>query len=41
MNNSTPFIKKRQLMRLTFGDYRTKMMEETKKMPKGIYLLFF
>jgi hypothetical protein len=36
MNNSTPFIKKRQLMRLTFGDYRTKMMEEIKKMPKGL-----
>ncbi|KAJ3662137.1 hypothetical protein Zmor_006496 [Zophobas morio] len=36
MSNSTPFIKKRQLMRLTFGDYRTKMTEESRKLSKGI-----
>ncbi|XP_044254075.1 UPF0488 protein CG14286 [Tribolium madens] len=36
MNNTTPFIKKRQLMRVTFGDYRAKMLEENKKMSKAI-----
>lgn len=35
MSNTTPFIKKRQLMRVTFGDYRTKMLEESRKLSKG------
>lgn len=31
MSNSTPIIKKRQIMRLSFGDYRAKMAQENKK----------
>lgn len=31
MNNNAPMVKKRQVMRLSFGDYRTKMVEEEKK----------
>ncbi|CAH1968872.1 unnamed protein product [Acanthoscelides obtectus] len=31
MNNSAPLIKKRQIMRLSFGDYRAKMALEEKK----------
>lgn len=37
MNNRTPLIKKRQLMRTTFGDYRTKMAEEERKYAKSTY----
>lgn len=35
-NNSQPIIKKRQIMNLTFGDYRSKMADEEKKLSKGI-----
>lgn len=38
MNNSAPLIKKRQLMRLTFGDYRAKMVEEERKFNRSKYL---
>lgn len=31
MNNATPFVKKRQLMRTHFGDYRAKMVKEGEK----------
>nr|CAH7757416.1 unnamed protein product [Callosobruchus chinensis] len=31
MNNSAPLIQKRQIMRLSFGDYRAKMAMEEKK----------
>lgn len=34
MNNNAPMVKKRQVMRLSFGDYRTKMVEEEKKAKK-------
>jgi hypothetical protein len=34
-NKNTPLIKKRQVMRSSFGDYRTKMAEEEKKLSKG------
>lgn len=32
MNNAAPIIKKRQVMRLAFGDYRAKMAAEEKKL---------
>lgn len=35
MSHSAPVIKKRQVMRLSFGDYRAKMAEEDKKITKG------
>ncbi|KAL3276181.1 hypothetical protein HHI36_020899 [Cryptolaemus montrouzieri] len=35
MNNSTSIVKKRQVMRLLFGDYRAKMAEEEKKLSKA------
>lgn len=31
MSTSAPIIKKRQVMRMTFGDYRAKMEAENKK----------
>ena len=34
-NPKTSFIKKRQLMRTTLGDYRTKMANEEKKLKFG------
>lgn len=34
-SNNQPLVRKRQLMRTTFGDYRTKMQEEEKKMRLG------
>lgn len=40
MSHSTPLVRKRQVMRLSFGDYRTKMKEEDKKFSKGICVLF-
>ncbi|XP_046747408.1 UPF0488 protein CG14286 [Diprion similis] len=33
-SNTAPLIKKRQFMRTTFGDYRTKMANEQKKLGK-------
>lgn len=39
MSNSTSLIKKRQVMRLSFGDYRAKMTEENKKHMPGNQLL--
>lgn len=35
MSNSTPIIKKRQVMRLSFGNYREKMAAEDKKLNLG------
>lgn len=40
MSNSTPVIRKRQLMRLSFGDYRTKMIEEERKFLNGISVTY-
>lgn len=37
MNNNAPMVKKRQVMRLSFGDYRTKMVEEEKKAKSNSY----
>jgi len=34
-SKKAPVIKKRQVMRSSFGDYRTKMAEEEKKLNKG------
>ncbi|KAF2902003.1 hypothetical protein ILUMI_04184 [Ignelater luminosus] len=34
MSNTTPLVQKRQTMRLSFGDYRTKMAAEEKKLSK-------
>ncbi|XP_060520340.1 UPF0488 protein CG14286 isoform X2 [Cylas formicarius] len=34
MSNKTPLVQKRQVMRLSFGDYRTKMALEEKKAAK-------
>lgn len=34
-SKNAPIIKKRQVMRSSFGDYRTKMLEEEKKFNKG------
>ncbi|XP_022914513.2 UPF0488 protein CG14286 [Onthophagus taurus] len=31
MSKTAPLVKKRQVMRMAFGDYRTKMLEEDKK----------
>ncbi|GJQ84228.1 hypothetical protein Trydic_g2896 [Trypoxylus dichotomus] len=36
MNNSTAIVKKRQVMRLSFGDYRAKMAAEDKKSSAGV-----
>lgn len=36
MSNTTPLIKKKQVMRLSFGDYRAKMAAEEKKIQKSI-----
>jgi hypothetical protein len=38
-SKNAPVIKKRQVMRSSFGDYRTKMAEEEKKLNKGTVLL--
>lgn len=35
MSNSTPLVKKRQVMRLSFGDYRAKMAAEDKKLSRS------
>lgn len=35
MSNTTPLVQKRQTMRLSFGDYRSKMAAEDKKLSKG------
>ncbi|XP_019866500.1 UPF0488 protein CG14286 isoform X2 [Aethina tumida] len=35
MSNSTPLVKKRQVMRLSFGDYRAKMAAEDKKLSRN------
>ena len=35
-NPKTAFVKKRQVMRTTFGDYRTKMKKEEKQANSGI-----
>lgn len=35
MSNSAPVIKKRQVMRLSFGDYREKMAAESKRLGRG------
>jgi hypothetical protein len=37
-SKNAPAIKKRQVMRSSFGDYRTKMAEEEKKLSKGLSL---
>lgn len=37
-NNNQPTIRKRQLMRTHFGDYRAKMAAEEKKLAKCKYL---
>ncbi|XP_066148399.1 UPF0488 protein CG14286 [Euwallacea fornicatus] len=34
MSNASPMVKKRQVMRLSFGDYRSKMLEDEKKAKK-------
>ncbi|XP_017770209.1 PREDICTED: UPF0488 protein CG14286 [Nicrophorus vespilloides] len=34
MNNAAPLVKRRQVMRLSFGDYRKKMAEDAKKFNK-------
>lgn len=34
-NNNQPMIRKRQLMRTHFGDYRAKMAAEEKKLAKS------
>ncbi|KAK4873219.1 hypothetical protein RN001_015248 [Aquatica leii] len=34
MSKTTPIIKKRQVMRLSFGDYRSKMAEDDKRVNK-------
>ncbi|XP_066256233.1 UPF0488 protein CG14286 [Euwallacea similis] len=34
MSNEAPMVKKRQVMRLSFGDYRSKMLEDEKKAKK-------
>lgn len=36
MSNSTPLVHKRQVMRLSFGDYRAKMSAEEKKCSKSM-----
>lgn len=43
MSKTAPLVKKRQVMRLSFGDYRSKMKVEDKKLNKGIsiYNYFF
>jgi hypothetical protein len=35
-SKNAPVIKKRQVMRSSFGEYRTKMAEEEKKLSKGL-----
>lgn len=35
MSNSAPVIKKRQVMRLSFGDYRAKMAAENQRLSKS------
>lgn len=35
-NNNQPMIRKRQLMRTHFGDYRAKMAAEEKKLAKSM-----
>jgi hypothetical protein len=35
-SKNSAVIKKRQVMRSSFGDYRTKMAEEEKKLSKGL-----
>lgn len=37
MSTSTPFIRKRQVMRLSFGDYRAKIAEEEEKFNRSKY----
>ncbi|ENN78344.1 UPF0488 protein CG14286 [Dendroctonus ponderosae] len=34
MSNTAPIVKKRQVMRMSFGDYRTKMLEDEKRAKK-------
>lgn len=41
MSHSTPLVRKRQVMRLSFGDYRTKMAEEERKLSKGKFTIIF
>lgn len=43
LKGSAPLIQKRQLMRTSFGDYRTKMAAEEKKMgmSKDFFLCYF
>ncbi|XP_067006199.1 UPF0488 protein CG14286 [Anabrus simplex] len=36
-SQKAPLVKKRQLMRMTFGDYRAKMLEEQKKFSKAYH----
>jgi hypothetical protein len=36
-SNSQPIIRKRQLMRTHFGDYRAKMATEEKKLAKSMF----
>lgn len=37
MSNSAQLVKKRQIMRLSFGDYRAKMAAEDKKYSRSIF----
>lgn len=37
MSNTAPIVKKRQVMRLSFGDYRTKMLEDEKKVKSTLF----
>lgn len=37
-SKNAPAIKKRQVMRSLFGDYRIKMAEEERKLSKGLYV---
>lgn len=41
MSHSTPLVRKRQVMRMSFGDYRAKMAEEDKKLSKGTFVVYF
>lgn len=37
-SSNQPMIRKRQIMRLSFGDYRAKMAEEEKRLRLGLYI---
>ncbi|CAH1119778.1 unnamed protein product [Phaedon cochleariae] len=39
MSNNAPMVKKRQIMRSSFGDYRMKMADEEKNVSKNAHLI--